>query len=87
MSDLSTREQLQFEFGESHENWEIYYVDSDELVHVHTERDHHYVRIARAIDRDHRWYGLLHVGKLSPWDDRYTGADCRPFDTYEAAQV
>lgn len=66
-------------------NWALFHSDSDEVVLQHTYRDHHYVRVARAIDRDHKWYGLLHVGQLSPVDDRYTGDDRQPFDHYEMA--
>lgn len=86
MDDISIAEQLKFELGQSN-NWSIHYVDSDEIVHVHNQREHHYVRVARAIDRDHVWYGLLHVGELSPTDHRYTGADRKPFDSYAAAQA
>lgn len=68
------------------ENWHIFYAESEELVYTHTDRDHHYVRVARAIDRDHAWYGLLHVGRLDPADHRYTGADRQPFTTFEEAQ-
>lgn len=66
-------------------NWALFYGDSDETVYTHTYRDHQHVRIARAIDRDHNWYGLLHVGQLNPVDDRYTGEDRQPFDSYEMA--
>lgn len=86
MRELSDQERLKFELS-GFENWTLFYVDSDEIVYCHTQRDHHYVRVARAIERDHSWYGLLHIGRLSPVDDRYTGADRRPFDSYEDASA